>query len=185
MKNIAAMGITAALGLAGTAVAGNVVNVDLAGLGSWGAEGDPGNDVILVDLGAGATVDSVEWTGISVFDPTPGLDASWLSDVAIGFGSTSAANLVRINDDGAELGLPNDDGGGSAIGALDGFKALGFSVDGDGLLRIELYERNGFDEDSGYDNIYESGNLAISYIPAPGAFALVGLAGLVGSRRRK
>ena len=65
---------------------------------------------------------------------------------------------------------------------------LDFFLDADGVLRIELFES--FDDDFGtgaIDAIYGNGSqVQVQYvIPAPGALALLGVAGLAGARRRR
>ena len=84
-----------ALGLATGAYGEGSILVDVTGIGSWGSQGDPLNTVLILETNRpGARLASVEWFDISVIDPSPGQDVSWLSDVAIYFGASGG--LMRL-----------------------------------------------------------------------------------------
>ncbi len=72
-----------------------------------------------------------------------------------------------------------------ALGTAEGRDSIGFStmsVDGAVFDTLRLYARYG-DHYSGPRGMID--NLTINTIPAPGAFALLGLGGLAGVRRRR
>ena len=59
MKKTIALAAVAAL--AGTAVAGNSITIDVSGVNSWGFQGDPQNEFINVFVGAGASITNIAW----------------------------------------------------------------------------------------------------------------------------
>lgn len=186
-SNLAVVAV-GALGLATGAYGDGSITVDVTGIGSWGSQGDPLNTVLIFDTNRpNARLASVEWFDISIIDPSPGADVSWLSDVVIYFGSSSNSRLDDLNDNGDDLGLPDNDNGGAPFGVPDGMKAIAGNLDADGLLYLEFAERLGFDESPGaFDNFWNTGSLIITWdIPTPGALALLGIAGLASVRRRR
>eukprot|EP00168_Porphyra_purpurea_P003992 TRINITY_DN14622_c0_g1_i1.p2 TRINITY_DN14622_c0_g1~~TRINITY_DN14622_c0_g1_i1.p2 ORF type:complete len:107 (-),score=23.04 TRINITY_DN14622_c0_g1_i1:5-325(-) len=47
--------------LAGSAMAGSSLNIDVSGVNSWGFQGDAQNEFVNVFVGAGATITSIAW----------------------------------------------------------------------------------------------------------------------------
>lgn len=173
-KSISLLAATAASSLA----YGDVIEIDLAGVNSNDGLGAAINDVLSYDLG------DIVLTGIG-----------WDNVQADGFGSPSWGNEMNMDVNGAfNIGFFPSEGSGSAGGPwgpassggiLSLADALGADValNGD-ALRLEFYES--YDDASGStDASYTSGTVTIEYsvVPAPGALALLGLAGM-GRRRR-
>ncbi len=170
MKKIAALSVMAMAGMA----MGQQVFVDLTGLESVDGQGDIDNDVLLVNLGVpNAEVVSIDWDlSYEPFAP------SWTSEPHMTYGDSSGS-----------IGYDWDmgDWGGSANSdpiSLVGSDTTSFFVGGDGVLRIELWED--FDDfaDSA-DGLYTQGVLTITFTPAPSSLALLGMGGLVATRRRR
>ena len=66
-----------------------------------------------------------------------------------------------------------------------GSQGSGLVLDASGMLSIEVHEV-GFDDNPGdIDSFFNSGTVTISYVPAPGALAVLGMGGLVAGRRRR
>jgi hypothetical protein len=155
--------------------------VDVTGINSIATQGTPGNIVRTFNVGAGASVIGIGWNvNVTAFDP------SWLSELVVGFGSSSAneVNLsVGVGDD-----LPGTMSYSSA-GIVD-LVALGlnFNVGADGIVRLEFFE--GFDDSAvSPDGIWNSGSLTIQVaaIPEPSTYATMalGLLAVGGLARRK
>ena len=168
----------------GAAVASGVLSdtlVDVTGITSIAAQGTPGNIVRTFNVGAGSSVIGIGWdVNVTAFDP------SWLSELAVGFGSSSA-NEVNLR-----VGVGDDDFGTASYtssGILDlvGL-GLNFNVGADGILRLEFFESF---NDAGVspDGIWNSGTLTIQVaaIPEPSTYAMMalGLLAVGGLARRK
>lgn len=169
MKTFQRLATTAALALAGVAAQATPIVVDVAGAQSVNLQGEAGNTVWLVDIGANAVLNSLDWSVVlNAFAP------SSLSEMQVSFGSSSALDQVSFSPDAFD----GFSGAGSYAGSLS-LTGLGVAAGADGLLRIEFSE--GF-KDFGL-NIAEgqwvSGHLTfdISAVPEP-ASALLALLGL-------
>lgn len=143
--------------------------VNVAGIASVGAQGAAGNTVLTYNVGANASVTGIGWdVNVSAFSP------SWLSELVVGFGSstTGEVNLtVGIGDDMA--GSAGYTSGG--IVDLVGL-GLSFNVNADGVLRLEFFE--GFDDATvSPDGRWNSGLLTIQVaaIPEPATYGLMAL----------
>jgi PEP-CTERM motif len=156
--------------------------INVAGITSIGEEGAPGNSVLTFNVGAGASVIGIGWdVNVSAFDP------SWLSELTVGFGSSSVSELVLAvgaGDDGPGLNAAY-----TSEGVVD-LVGLGFNfnVGADGVLRVEFFE--GFDDASvSPDGIWNSGALTIQVaaIPEPATYGMMalGLLAVGGLARRK
>jgi hypothetical protein len=107
-----------------------------------------------------ASVDGTNWTEVQVFTFTP---------AATGTGDTWYQRSVTLNASYANA-------------ANFGFRVLAaFNPGSSGYLASRSTSTYGTSSTLRFDDVTISGNL----IPAPGAVALVGLAGLVTTRRRK
>lgn len=173
-KSISLLAATAASSLA----YGDVIEIDLTGVNSNDGLGSAINDVLSYDLG------DIVLTGIG-----------WDNVQADGFGSPSWGNEMTMDVNGAfNISFFPSEGSGSAggpwgpassNGIIDLASALGEAVALEGAeLRLEFFE--GYDDIfEGTDASYTSGTVTIEYtvVPAPGALALLGLAGM-GRRRR-
>lgn len=187
IKSLAlAVAASAAVGGAANAV-GLQYNFDVTGITSYGALGGANNTVIVLDLaaalglgsGTSVTMNGIGWdVTIEAFTP------SWQSEIGVYFDD-------NINPDGTGLFLRP--GAGANLTGVGSFSSpvlklsdvsIADIVLPDGMLRMEFYES--FDDGSiAPDGQWLSGFLTIQATPAPGALALLGLAGLVGSRRRR
>ena len=186
MKKIAAL--TAVLATAGVAYGvGDQVTIDISGIESWDTAGDPSNTTLNFDVasalglapGTAVTVNGVGW---DVTIATVG--ASWQSEAAIGLGDLAGDNDVVIR--------PGIDSGEPGTGTFTSDGTLKFADAGipdlelvDGVIGLEFFET--FDDvgDAVDANFLSGSTLTIQVVPAPGAFALLGLAGIAARRRRR
>ena len=143
--------------------------VGVAGISSVGALGAAGNTVLTVNVGANASVIGIGWdVNVTAIDP------SWLSELSVGFGSstTGAVNLrVGVGDDMPGTASYNSGGFVDLIGL-----GLNFNVNADGVLRMEFFES--FDDSSvSPDGFWNSGALTIQVaaIPEPATYGLMAL----------
>lgn len=187
-------------GVAGTT--NTIINVDISGRNSWDLfavqPGPPSafNEVVLVDLAAalglapGSTVTmvSIGWnTNQQVVTAS-----SWLSEMRIYFDDNVAPNssglflrpgaAVANNNGGAAA---NFNSGGQIDLSANNIPNI---VLPDGILRLDFHET--FDDVAGaIDGTFLANSVlnigVLEVVPAPGALALLGLAGLAGSRRRR
>tara|TARA_A100000171_G_scaffold29081_1_gene27188 strand:- start:11766 stop:12266 length:501 start_codon:yes stop_codon:yes gene_type:complete len=166
MKKTIALAAVAAL--AGTAVAGNSITIDVSGVNSWGFQGDPQNEFIDVFVGAGASITNIAW---DVNLTTLGI--SWADENTMTFNGAESVNVAL----GDAFTVSNANYAGS--------QGSGLVLDASGMLSIEVHEV-GFDDNPGdIDSFFNSGTVTISYVPAPGALAVLGMGGLVAGRRRR
>ncbi|MBL8875677.1 MAG: PEP-CTERM sorting domain-containing protein [Phycisphaerae bacterium] len=175
--------LAAFAGMAVAAAAANaaVFNVTLNNVDSNDPYGSPLNVVEIVNTAmANGHVVSIGWD-VTIYADSP----SWLSELAVAFENSSQSNGVFLNP-----GFGDDFSGTSSYtsGGLLDLIGLGldFNLDADGLLRLEFFED--FDDfPNDWDGIWISGTLSIEVldVPAPSAFAMLGLAGLAATRRRR
>jgi len=105
---------------------------NVAGAQSIGGLGNAANDVYEINVGANATITSISYNlNITAFAP------SWLSEMGFAFTNGAFTDGVLLNP-----GLGLDEAGTATFAEVVDLVAedLSFSVDADGILRIEFYE---------------------------------------------
>jgi hypothetical protein len=106
--------------------------LDVAGAQSIGGLGSAANDVYEINVGANATITSISYNfNITAFTP------SWLSEMGFAFTNGAFTDGVLLTP-----GLGLDEAGTQTFSDVVDLVAedLSFSVDADGILRIEFYE---------------------------------------------
>lgn len=176
MKSLLCAGV-AACALTAAASAQESLVVDVSGIESFNSLGSPENTVLTFELLPNATVVGLAW---DVVIQTNG--GSWLNEMTIAFGST-AENFVFLAP--SSTGNPGGNLPEANSGSADLVDAgLAFDVAEDGILRMEFFE-SFYDTGVVPNGVWLSGTVTVDYVPAPGALALLGVAGLAGSRRRR
>ncbi|MDG1838684.1 MAG: PEP-CTERM sorting domain-containing protein [Phycisphaerales bacterium] len=167
----------------GMAFAGSAT-FDIAGVMSYDSPGEALNHMINFDVGAGSEVTGVAWDNV-VGDGLGG--PSWGNEMTMGMQDegTSYVSLSFFPAEGSATagGIWGPAAGGSSTNLTDNGIAF-TSVNGNASL--EFYEA--YDDATGVvDAQYVSGTITVYWteVPAPGALALLGLAGLAGTRRRR
>jgi uncharacterized protein (TIGR03382 family) len=159
---------------------GNTVSIDLAGIQNWDAAGSSFNETLSVLIGANATVTGIGWDNVVI----EALGGSWISEARILFADSPIGLGLApgVADAFPGTGGPYSSGGILDLASAD--PSFPFQVGANGLLNIEFTES--FDDVPGaVDSIYLSGTLTVQYVPTPGALAVLGLGGLVATRRRR
>jgi hypothetical protein len=174
--------VSATVALFGMATAGHaqfITNVDASNVDSFAGQGNANNTVLTVELAANAHVTGIGWDMILTT-----FLGSWASEATIAFGSTDEDFLFLAPGSGVNTGVinaPYTSGGILDLVDLE----LDFFVGADGVLRLEFFE-SFVDSQTEPDARWQAGStIAVQWVPAPGAIALLGVAGLVGSRRRR
>jgi hypothetical protein len=149
----------------------------------WDLQGDPDNVVVTLDLNAllgGAAGADAFVTGIGWDVTVTTTDPSWLSE------ATYNLNGEIFVSPGAGDDFPGSSSYSSG-GILDlGDNALPDSLAAGGILTIEFFDS--FDDFADAIDGFSSGTLtlAVDYkVPAPAGLAVLGLGGLVATRRRR
>ncbi|MCR9074931.1 MAG: PEP-CTERM sorting domain-containing protein [bacterium] len=154
--------------LAGSAMAGSSLNIDVSGVNSWGFQGDAQNEFVNVFVGAGATITSIAWD-VNLTTVVP----SWADENTMTFNGSQSINVGA----GDAFTVSNQNYAGSTGSAI--------VLDGSGMLSIEFHEVGFDDIAGGVDSFFNQGTLTIGYVPTPGSLAVLGLGGLVAGRRRR
>ena len=145
-----------------------LLTIDISGMASWDFQGDSDNEIAELFIG-GAIPIGISW---DVNITTVGI--SWAEEVTFGIADES---LVINPAAGDAFTVTNMNYQGSVFG--------GFVGSLDGVMEIEFYE-TGFDDNANaIDAVFEGGSRITVIFPAPGTVAVLGLGGLLASRRRR
>jgi len=185
---IAAMaGLTAANPILSTSLADYTVDnaamatvsitIDVSGYQFNDVQGSPLNQTLSIFVGVGAFI-----TGLSWDVNLTSIGASWGSEAVMGF--ENQINLT-VSADAYSVTNMNYNSGGIIDFTDAGVPNIYLTADG--ILDIELYET--FVDNAGTgDNFFEAGStitiVGFAY-PTPGPLAVLGLGGLVATRRRR
>ena len=163
----------------GAAAQADVLEIDLAG---WQADGpflSPNNSRLTINLPVGTAIDNAEYVDLVYVAQAP----SWMSELII---SLNDSEEFLSYWDTPIVGATGYSGTHGPVTASfhDHPQAFGgpFTLT-TGQLYIEVYDTWG---DTVVDQVVMSGTLRITYtVPAPGAMALLGGAGLLAARRHR
>jgi hypothetical protein len=147
---------------------------------SWDPYGDADNVTDSIFLGANTRITGIAWD----VQLTTLISPSWLSEIAVAFENSSGAQLFLAPGDGDNFGGTDTYSSGGIVDLIG--LGLDFNLGADGILGLEFYET--FDDYANRaEGLWKQGAITIQYevIPAPGALALMGLSGLVATRRRR
>lgn len=173
MKTIDRLMAAALLSIGSLAAqAASTVIVDVTGAQSINLQGETGNTVWFVDVGAHAQLTSLDWAiTLNAFSP------SSPSDMQVSFGNSSGMDMINFAP--ATLGYS---------GSLD-LAGLGVAIGADGLLRIEFSETYKDFAAGVAEGEWTGGQLSfgVSAVPEPAGalLALLGLCSLVLQHRRQ
>jgi PEP-CTERM motif len=155
--------------------------INVAGIISYGEEGDSQNITRSINIGPGSTVVGIGWdVGVTAVSP------SWLSELQVSFGgATGARSLYLTVGVGSNASGTQAYSSGGVVDLVD--LNLSFAVGADGVLKLEFLEA--FDDQVvPYDGIWNSGNLTIEVlaVPEPSTYGLMALGLLaVGAAARR
>lgn len=178
-KKLHHLAAAAVLGLASLAAQAASVVVDVSGAQSVNLQGETGNTVWLIDIGANMALTSLDWMlNLNAFSP------SLLAEMQVSFGDSSGSNLLTFTPGSADY----TSGAGSYGGTLN-LSGYGVGSGADGKLRIEFSEAY---KDLGVgttEGEWVSGNLTfgVSAVPEPSSavLAMLGLGLVAGARRSR
>ena len=143
--------------------------IDVAGAQSVGLAGTPGNTVMSFNVGAHALIQSVDWrVTLTAFG------ASWLSDMALSFGSSAGIDGVWFTP-----GSENHNGSMSYVGTANLAElGLAFQVQADGILRLEFSELMKDQGPGIADGQWDAGQVTVGFtsaVPEPASYGLMAL----------
>lgn len=175
-----AYGLVAVAALAGSAQA-DFVTVDLTGWSSFAGFGNVLNTSTSITIPAGSQITAITFQGLTFST----FNGSYLSEF-----------IISVNDDTdfnaywdwapSNSGAPGSFGPASGSFGSPGVFGSGPFTTSTGVLFITVYESFN-DAGNLVDATATAGTLRIEYtpVPTPGALALMGMGGLLASRRRR
>jgi hypothetical protein len=173
--------------VASASVFATPLTVNVTGINSVGGFGDAGNTVLTFNVGANATITSIDYNvNITAFTP------SWLSEIGLAINDSTGSDGVFFTP-----GFADDNPGTGSYADFADLTALGldFQVGADGILRLEFFEA--FDDFTGVDGHWNFGTITfnveggttppVSDVPEPASILLLGaglgMMGYAGRRR--
>ena len=170
---IAFAGLVAITAVTQTA-AGSTLTLDVSGLASWGFQGDPANDRL--DVFVGGPQPPLVWIAWDLNLSTVGI--SWAEEMTIGLlGSSFLINPAM----GDAFSVTNQ----NYQGGMDASQ-IGMNIGIDGILDFEFFETDWDDNPDAIDSYFEAGStITLTFMPTPGPLAVLGLGGLIITRRRR
>jgi len=181
----------ASVGIASAAQA-DTMYIDLSGWEVWGGftatPGSNGNSFLILSNfggGAGTEIVNIEFTNL-VFES---LGYSWQSELTVSVNDWDGFTYTSFWDSTVPGAAQSPGMMGPVNAAFNNPGSYGsgpFTMAYNDLL-ITVYESFNDGGNGVQDSVILSGGITITYtpVPAPGALALLGLAGLVGTRRRR
>jgi hypothetical protein len=157
---------------------GQIFEFPVQNIPSMHGFGNPANFVFFIAMPPGAIINGIGW------DVTlQALPPSWLSHMAVRF-SDSAVTGGFILNPGFGSNFPGIQSYGSNVVKLSTVGFPDLVLRPDNLLRLEFFEL--VDDDPwGSDGVWLSGLLRVQWVPTPGTTALLAVAGLFATRRRR
>jgi hypothetical protein len=154
------------------------VAIDVAGAQSINLQGEAGNTMLLLDVGAHAVLNSLSWSvALSAVAP------SLLSEMQVSFSGFTTPDAITLTPDAFD----GYSGAGSYTGSID-LSAWGLALGGDGLLRIEFSEAYKDFAAGVTEGQWLGGQLTLDFaaatVPEPATMSLI-LLGLAALQTRR